>query len=83
MSGYDARKYNNGDDIKMILSDLKIPTLENPIALDSMEDGVDKDIYIEGVRAYAKDKRTLTKNSKKLYSLVLGQCTKNLCAKMK
>ena len=44
MSGYVARKYDNGDDIKMILSALKIPTLEKPEALDLMADNVDKDI---------------------------------------
>ena len=45
MSEYFARKYDNGDDIKMILSDLQMPILEKPKALDSMADGVDKDIY--------------------------------------
>ena len=47
MSRYISRKYDNGDDIKMILNELKMPTLENPEALDSMVDGVDKDIYRE------------------------------------
>ena len=42
MSGYVARKYDNGDDIKMILNELNLPTLENPKALDSLTDGVDK-----------------------------------------
>ena len=42
MSGYVARKYDNGGDIKMILNELKIPTLEKPEALDSMPDNVDK-----------------------------------------
>ena len=36
VSGYVARKYNNGDNIKMKLSDLQMPTLEKPEALDSM-----------------------------------------------
>ena len=30
-----------------------------------------------------KEKRALTKSAKKLYSLVLGQCTESLRAKMK
>ena len=42
MSGYVARKYDNGGDIKMILNELKIPTLEKTEALDSMSDNVDK-----------------------------------------
>ena len=46
MSGYVTRKYDNGDDIKLMLKKLKIPTLEKPKALDSMADDVDKDIYI-------------------------------------
>ena len=73
MSGYVARKYDNGDDIKIMLSDLKMPTLENPEALDSMADDVGTDILREDVKAYAKDKRALTKSAKNLYSLVLGQ----------
>ena len=67
MRGYVARKYDNRDDIKMILNKLKIPTLENPEALDSMADGVDKEIYIEDVNVYAKDNRALTRSTKKLY----------------
>ena len=46
ISGYVARKYDNGDDIKMILNELKNPTLEKLEALDSIEDIVDKDINI-------------------------------------
>ena len=45
ISGYVARKYDNGDDIKMILNRLKIPTLEKAEALGSMAYGLDKDIY--------------------------------------
>ena len=40
MSGYVARKYDNVDDIEMILNELKMPTLEKPEALDSMIDDV-------------------------------------------
>ena len=45
MSGYVARKYDNGDDIKMILNELKMPTLDKPKAFDLMVDDIDKDIY--------------------------------------
>ena len=44
MSGYVAREYDNGDDIKMILNELKMPTLEKTKALDSMAHGLDKEI---------------------------------------
>ena len=37
MSGYVSTKYDNGYDIKMILNYLKMPTLENSEALDSMQ----------------------------------------------
>ena len=40
-----------------------------------MTDDVDKYIYKEDVKAYAKDNRALTRNVKKLYSLALGQFT--------
>ena len=83
MSVYVASKYDNGNDIKMILSDLQMPTLEKLEALDSMLEEVDKDIYIKDIKEYTKDKRTLTKSAKNLYSLVLGQCTESLRPKMK
>ena len=51
MIGYVARNYNNGDNIKIILNELKMPTLDKPEALNSMVDGVDKDIYREDVKA--------------------------------
>ena len=40
MSGYVARKYAKRDGIKMIVSDLQIPTLEKPEDLDSTADDV-------------------------------------------
>ena len=83
MSGYVTRKYDNGDDIRITLNELKMPTLEKPDTLDSTADGVDKEIYKEDINPYAKDKRALTRNAKKLYSLDLGQCTESLRAKMK
>ena len=83
MSRYVARKYENGDNIKMILKELKIPTLEKPVDLNSMADDVDKDIYIEDVKEYARDNCALTRSYKNLYSLVLGQCNEILRAKMK
>ena len=48
-----------------------------------MTDNVDKDIYREDFKAYEKDNRALTRSTKKLYSLVLGQCTESLRAKIK
>ena len=57
MIGYVIGKYDTRDDIKMILNELKMPTLVNPEALDSMEDDVEKYIYREDVKAYAKDNR--------------------------
>ena len=42
MSGYVARIYDNGEDIKMIINKLKIPTLEKPKYLYSMADNMDK-----------------------------------------
>ena len=45
ISGYVAIKYDNGDNIKMILNELEIPALEKPNALESMADDVEKDVY--------------------------------------
>ena len=54
MSRYVASKYDNGDDIKMILNELNMPTLDKPEYLDSMADDVDKYVYKEDVKSYAK-----------------------------
>ena len=51
--------------------------------MGSMSDDVDRDIYREDVKAYVKDNRALTRSSKKLYLLFLGQCTEILRSKMK
>ena len=48
-----------------------------------MEDGVEKEIYIEDVNVYAKENSALTRSTEKLYSIVLGKCTEILRAKMK
>ena len=60
-----------------------MPTLENPKSLDSVADKVYKYIYKEYVKAFSKDNHELTRSSKKLYSLVFGQCEEILHAKMK
>ena len=46
MTVYVTRKYENWDDIRMILNKLKMSTLEKPKDLDSMSEEVNKDIYI-------------------------------------
>ena len=48
-----------------------------------MADNVEKYISKEDIKEYAMNNRVLTRSAKKLYSLVLGQCTKGLHAKMK
>ena len=49
-SGYVVRKYDNVDNIKIILNELKMPILEKPGDLDSMADDVDQEIYREDVK---------------------------------
>ena len=83
MSVYVTRKCDNRDDIKIILSDLQMPSFEKPEALDSTANDVDKYIYREDIKAHVKDKFDLTKSAKKIYPLVLGQCTESLRAKIK
>ena len=45
MSRYVASKYDNGEDIKMILNEMKTHPLDKPESLDSMSDDVYKYIY--------------------------------------
>ena len=60
-----------------------MPTLEKTEDLYSMAGDVNKDVYIEDVKEYARDNCALTRSYKNLYSLVLGQCNEILRAKMK
>ena len=60
-----------------------MPTPDNPKALDSGADEVDNYIYKEYVKTYAKENRAITRSANKIYSLVLGQYTEILHAKMK
>ena len=48
-----------------------------------MADNVEKYISKEDIKEYAMNNRVLARSAKKLYSLVLGHCTKGLHAKMK
>ena len=73
MIWYVARKYDNSYDIKMILNELKMSTLENPDTLDSAADDLDKDIYKGYPKEYIKDNNPLTRSAKTLYLLVLVQ----------
>ena len=70
-----SQKYDNGDEIKIILNELKISTLEKPKDLDSRDEKVYKEIYKGYVKAYIKENHALTRSAKTLYSLVLGHCT--------
>ena len=49
MSGYVTRNYDKSDDIKIILNELKIPTLK-PDALDSTADDVYKHTFREDIK---------------------------------
>ena len=66
----------------MIPNELNITTLDNPNALDSIADDVDKDIYKEDIKAYTKENHALTRSVKIFYSLVLDQFTKIMRTKM-
>ena len=57
--------------------------MEKPDGLGRMAYDMDKDIYKEDIKSFAKDNRALTRSAKKLYTLVLGQFTESLRAKMK
>ena len=83
---YVSNNYDHGEDVRKAISLLVMPTLEKPE--DPPKDkvgkvsGTDKAIWQEEIKEYVKRKSTLSKNLKRLYPLLWGQCSDSLKAEL-
>ena len=80
LSAYAVREYTYGTDIRHVINKLAKPTLKPPEDPGTSE--TDKAIWKEEVSRYVKRKGKLEENIGSLYSLVTGQCTDAMKAKL-
>ena len=60
-----------------------VPVIERPIRPDDdTADALDKGAYREEVKQYVKDKKSLAKSLRALYSVIWGQCSVNVITKL-
>jgi len=79
---YVGSHYSNGGDARLAVMHLKMPSLEKPKAPPKDADATDMKIWEEEVKEFVKTKIKLKENVKQLYSLVWGQCSEAMRAKL-
>jgi Zinc knuckle len=84
---FAGRTYKMGNHVKRAIEQLKPVMLTKPVAPTPATSGgtvdqVDQDIYREDIKAYAMDKRQLANSMQMAYSLILGQCSEGVRAKI-
>jgi Reverse transcriptase (RNA-dependent DNA polymerase)/Zinc knuckle len=75
-------KYDYGADISIAVENLELPTLVEPADLPQGANETKKRMWEKRVDGFIKRETMLEENVKTLYSLVWGQCTENLRAKI-
>lgn len=74
ISIYFGSKYEMGADVTVLVDDLVEVKIEKPVPYNG-SDVSEQKIYEQQIAQYVKDQARLDTEIKKLYSLVLGQCT--------
>jgi hypothetical protein len=82
ISIYVRSKYDMGAEISVLVDDLVEVKVEKPVPYIG-DDVSEQKIYEQRIAQYVKDQARLDSKVKKLYSLVLGQCTEYLISKLK
>ena len=60
-----------------------VPVVDRPVQPDqATADALDKDAYREEVKQYVKDKKSLAKSLRALFSVIWGQCSINVITKL-
>ena len=79
---YIGSKYDYGADISLAVEELVLPTIDVPADIASNASATVKRIWEKRIDAFVKRETMLEGNIKTLYSLVWGQCTESLRAKL-
>jgi hypothetical protein len=82
ISEYVGRTYRYGNDIRRAIESLARPTLTQPVDLPDDATKTENKIWDEEVKEHVKRKRYLEENLCTLYSLIWGQCTEVIRARI-
>jgi hypothetical protein len=83
IAGYIGSNYAYGADIRWSLEHEALFVVPRPTKPANGADAIDTRIFEKEVDEYVKRKAKHTENSRKLFSLIISQCTEYLRAKLK
>jgi Reverse transcriptase (RNA-dependent DNA polymerase)/Zinc knuckle len=83
LSQYVAKTMKHANDLAPLLKKLDVPTISTPKPLDSTATDVDKEIWKEEIKVHVARKNILEMNLMALHSVIWGQCSPNMQAKVK
>jgi hypothetical protein len=82
IAGYRGRTFRYGDDIRKLIESMTAQVLSMPDDPPTVASRTVTQVWEKEVDEYVKQKMYLKQNLKTLYSLVLGQCTDVVLAKL-
>jgi hypothetical protein len=82
ITAYVGRTYDYGGDVRWTIKNEEKYVPTKPVSIGTSTDPTDKRIWEKEIDEYARRKAKLTINCEKLYSLLLGQCTEHMAAKL-
>jgi hypothetical protein len=82
ITAYVGRTYDYVGDVRWSIKNKEKYVPAKPAGIGTSTDPTDKRIWDKDIDEYVRRKAKLTSNCEKLYSLVLGQCTDHMVAKL-
>jgi Zinc knuckle len=83
LSQYVAKTMKHANDLAPLFKKLDVPTITTPKPLDSSASDVEKEIWKEEIKVHVARKNILAMNLMALHSVIWGQCSPNMQAKVK
>ena len=82
LAGYAGRTMVEGDDVRLVVENLQLPTLDEPAAPTGAVDDYQKMKWQAQVKIYLSRVAQLESNMRKLYSIIIGQCSESMLNKL-
>ena len=82
LASYAGRKYTEAQDIRQAIETLKEVVVPKPVKLTGGDEDINKIILTREADAFIKRKTVYCQNTSSMFSVVLGQCTDPLKAKL-
>ena len=82
LAGYAGRTMIEGDDVRLAIENLDLPTLNEPAAPTGTVDDYQKMKWQAQVKIYLSRVAQLESNMRKLYSVIIGQCSESMINKL-